>query len=273
MSALVERILVLAGTGSLMIACLAMVVRRRSLPPVAHWNAMLALIVAGLFAAALTARWIRESQGPFLTMYEVLLSNLFSLSLVFGLVVWRQPSLKAGGIFVMPFLALLGVWLLALPTVAVPLPATFSNGWLWAHVLSGKLFLSLTFVATGVAVSLLVGRTRAAAVPERIERDVAALDTGLWQLLSVAFVFQCVMLLTGAVWAHDAWGHYWAWDPLETSAFVTWLAMGAALHARFTFPALPRWSGWLMVSGVFTLAFLTFFGVPFLSATPHSGLI
>jgi ABC-type transport system involved in cytochrome c biogenesis permease subunit len=89
--------------------------------------------------------------------------------------------------------------------------------------------------------------------------------------MAFAFVFHSLMLIAGAVWAQDAWGRYWAWDPLETWAFMTWLALGASLHLRLTY-RIPPWIGWLLILGVFILAFLTFFGVPFVSLAPHKGL-
>jgi ABC-type transport system involved in cytochrome c biogenesis permease subunit len=85
-------------------------------------------------------------------------------------------------------------------------------------------------------------------------------------------VFETLMLIVGAVWAQDAWGRYWAWDPLESWAFFTWVALALALHARATLRPTPaRFAVWLMV--VFAIAFLTFFGVPFISTAPHKGAV
>jgi ABC-type transport system involved in cytochrome c biogenesis permease subunit len=88
----------------------------------------------------------------------------------------------------------------------------------------------------------------------------------------VAFVFHSGMLIAGAVWAQDAWGRYWAWDPLETWAFGTWLAMVFALHARVSLN-LAITPQRLLLVGVFLLAFLTFFGIPFISIAPHKGAV
>ena len=58
----------------------------------------------------------------------------------------------------------------------------------------------------------------------------AALDALAWRVMQVALLLESAMLITGALWAQDAWGRWWAWDPLETWAFVTWLALVGALH-------------------------------------------
>jgi ABC-type transport system involved in cytochrome c biogenesis permease subunit len=90
--------------------------------------------------------------------------------------------------------------------------------------------------------------------------------------LSAAFVFDSFMLLAGAVWAHDAWGRYWSWDPLETWSLLTWLGLAILLHLRLTV-RLPLAVGWSMAFAVLVIAFLTFFGVPFVSMAPHKGVM
>ena len=88
----------------------------------------------------------------------------------------------------------------------------------------------------------------------------------------MAFVFHSLMLIAGAVWAQDAWGRFWSWDPLETWTLITWLAIGAGLHLRLAY-RLPRTYGCAYILGVFVLAFLTFFGAPFISIAPHKGIL
>ena len=87
-----------------------------------------------------------------------------------------------------------------------------------------------------------------------------------------ALVFDTLMLIVGAVWAQDAWGRYWAWDPLESWAFASWLALALVLHARATLRPTPAQHG-LWLAGTFALAFVTFFGVPFISTAPHKGAV
>ena len=90
--------------------------------------------------------------------------------------------------------------------------------------------------------------------------------------MALGLIFETLMLIVGAMWAQDAWGRYWAWDPLETWAFITWLTLAFALHMRFTLKTLPR-TGAMMILAVFVLAFLTFFGVPFITTAPHKGAV
>ena len=98
------------------------------------------------------------------------------------------------------------------------------------------------------------------------------LDELAYRCMALGFIFETLMLIAGAIWAQDAWGRYWAWDPLETWAFVTWLTLAFALHARATSRLSPRAASWLVIA-VFVIAFLTFFGVPFVSTSPHKGAV
>ena len=100
----------------------------------------------------------------------------------------------------------------------------------------------------------------------------ATLDNIAWRFMQAALIFESAMLIMGALWAQDAWGRYWAWDPLETWAFITWIALAGALHVRTTYSVSPA-QGAAMIWTVFILAFLTFFGVPFVTIAPHKGAV
>ena len=223
----------------------------------------LLLVSASAFAAVIALRWIRIGHGPFLSLFEVLLSNLFSLALLYAIAWWLSPAIRAGATVASGFVLLLGVWCATVPAAVTRLPASYDNPWLWAHVVSGKLFLGAALVAFGVAVLRLCRPgSRGLPVDDIVE----------WRWMGVAFVCQSVMLIAGAAWARDAWGRFWAWDPLETWAFVTWLLLGAALHARLAW-RLPTKVGAVAITLVFVLAVLTFLGVPLLSESVHKGVM
>jgi len=239
----------------------------------ASWTLYLApALPVLLLAAAVTGRWLRNGQGPFLSLYDVILSNLFTAGLFLWLAGVWSPAARAAQRTAYPILLLLFAWALVLPLEVPPLPPTFDNPWLWVHVLAGKLFLAACLVATALALRLLGQQARAAA-PGNQGLDAAQLDAGLWRYAAIAFVFHSLMLVAGAAWANDAWGRYWAWDPLELWTFATWLLLGIVLHARVTWQRLPAWAGWAGICAVFVLAFLTFLGMPFVSAGPHKGVM
>ncbi|MEY8877825.1 MAG: cytochrome c biogenesis protein [Leptothrix sp. (in: b-proteobacteria)] len=220
----------------------------------------------------LALRWVRLGHGPFISLHEILASSMLSLGLVWRLALWREPLLRPTALPAWALLLLMGVWLLVTPARDTHLPATYETAILWVHVLLGKIFLGLALVASALAgVLLLRGRARLAQLFATMPAD-AVLEAWAWRFLYLALLFESLMLIAGAVWAQDAWGRYWAWDPLETWAFLTWLALAGALHARLTWPLGAQRSA-LLVLGVFMLAFLTFFGMPFVSTAPHQGAV
>lgn len=239
-----------------------------------HGRATMLLLCAAvaLHGAALGLRWARLGHGPFITMHEVLSSNVWSLALVFVLAAWRYRALRSAAAAVMPVLFVMMAWMAVTDPAPGHQPATYRTVWLFVHVGLGKVFLGCVLVAVGLSVLILLRASRLdlpglAALP-----DDTRLERLAFRFMVVGFLFESLMLVAGAIWAQDAWGRYWAWDPLETWAFVTWVSLAGFIHARVTFPVAPAGAA-LMVLGVFALAFLTFFGVPFVSTAPHKGAI
>lgn len=232
----------------------------------------LTLLGWSLHTAAITARWVRLDHGPFVTMFEILSSNIWSLVLVFGVAYWRFVPIRPIAAVVMPILFVMMGWLLMTDSGPGHFPPTYHTIWLFIHIGFGKIFLGAVLVAVGISGLILLRprpwwATRLARLPEN-----RRLDELSSRFMAVGLIFETLMLVAGAIWAQDAWGRYWAWDPLETWAFLTWLTLAFAMHARLAYKITPRTNAWLVIA-VFVLAFLTFFGVPFVSSAPHKGAV
>ena len=235
---------------------------------------VLALMVLGLVlhTASIALRWDRLGHGPFITMFEILSSNVWSLMLAFALAYWRIPKIRPAAAVVMPILFIMMGWLMLSHPGEGHFPPTYRTVWLYIHIGFGKVFLGAVLVAVGLAGVILLRRfdlgvDRLARLP-----DDRRLDELAFRFMAVGLVFETLMLVAGAIWAQDAWGRYWAWDPLETWAFLTWLTLAFTIHARLAFKIQPATHA-TMIMAVFGLAFLTFFGVPFISTSPHKGAV
>ena len=235
---------------------------------------ILALMILGLVLHTLSigVRWERLGHGPYITMFEILSSNVWSLMLAFSLAYWRLPAIRPSAAVVMPILFLVMGWLLTSNPGEGHLPATYHTIWLFVHIGFGKVFLGAVLVAVGLSGVILLRRT--AFGSSRFDRLAGDEKLGelAFRCMAVGFIFESLMLVAGAIWAQDAWGRYWAWDPLETWAFLTWLVLVFYLHLRTTYKISPL-AGSLLVLAVFIFAFLTFFGVPFVSTAPHKGAV
>nr|YP_009650338.1 cytochrome c heme attachment protein [Gaudinopsis macra]QCD15574.1 cytochrome c heme attachment protein [Gaudinopsis macra] len=95
------------------------------------------------------------------------------------------------------------------------------------------------------------------------------LDSWSYRVISLGFTLLTIGILCGAVWANEAWGSYWNWDPKETWAFITWTIFAIYLHSRTN----PDWKGTnsaLVASIGFLIIWICYFGINLLGIGLHS---
>jgi len=85
----------------------------------------------------------------------------------------------------------------------------------------------------------------------------------------LGFAFLTMGLLFGALWAKEAWGHYWTWDPKETWAFITWTAYLIYIHYRYRHNDNHKQAMWILVIA-FALLLICWFGVNYLPTAQNS---
>uniref|UniRef100_UPI00315CB64D cytochrome c biogenesis protein n=1 Tax=Plantago arborescens TaxID=197793 RepID=UPI00315CB64D len=98
---------------------------------------------------------------------------------------------------------------------------------------------------------------------------IQELDFWSYRVISLGFIFLTIGILSGAVWANEAWGSYWSWDPKETWAFITWLVFAIYLHTRTN----QKWKGRnsaIVASIGFLIIWICYFGVNLLGIGLHS---
>nr|YP_010927149.1 cytochrome c biogenesis protein [Scrophularia kiriloviana]WKK45754.1 cytochrome c biogenesis protein [Scrophularia kiriloviana] len=98
---------------------------------------------------------------------------------------------------------------------------------------------------------------------------IQELDYWSYRVISLGFIFLTIGILSGAVWANEAWGSYWSWDPKETWAFITWIVFAIYLHTRKN----KKWKGTnsaIVASIGFLIIWICYFGVNLLGIGLHS---
>ena len=96
-----------------------------------------------------------------------------------------------------------------------------------------------------------------------------SLDNWSYRIIGLGFPFLTIGIISGGVWANEAWGSYWSWDPKETWALITWLVFASYLHARIT----KGWEGKqtaILGSLGFFVIWICYLGVNFLGKGLHS---
>jgi cytochrome c-type biogenesis protein CcsB len=96
-----------------------------------------------------------------------------------------------------------------------------------------------------------------------------SIDNWSYRIIGLGFPFLTIGIISGGVWANEAWGSYWSWDPKETWALITWLVFATYLHARIT----KGWEGQktaILGSLGFFVIWICYLGVNFLGKGLHS---
>ncbi len=104
--------------------------------------------------------------------------------------------------------------------------------------------------------------------PQRLSL-VETLDNISYRVIGLGFPLLTIGIIAGGVWANEAWGSYWSWDPKETWALITWLVFAAYLHARITRGWQGRRPAILAASG-FVVVWICYLGVNLLGKGLHS---
>lgn len=232
-------------------------------------GAGLALVYVGigLLFACIVLRGLATMRAPWGNMYEFI--NLTCLSgLVAAAVVLRRPQHRPLWVFVLlPVLILLtisGRWLYA---TAAPVMPALQSYWLPIHVSVVSLG-SGVFLVAGVASMLFLlkmsryGRPDATGTLARIVEklpDAQTLDRIAYRTTIFAFPVFGFGVIFGAIWAEEAWGRYWGWDPKETVSFIAWVVYAAYLHARSTAGWRDKKAAWINVVGFVAMVFNLFF--------------
>lgn len=148
-----------------------------------------------------------------------------------------------------------------LPKEALPPIPALNSSWLALHVsfsFIGEAFFVVSFIS---ALAFLLTKD---------EEKKIAFDKITYTAIAVGYpIFTAGALIFGAVWAEQAWGSWWSWDPKETWALVTWLVYTAYLHLRLVMKKKDAVSSIIAVVA-FACTIFTFFGVNYLLPGLHS---
>jgi cytochrome c-type biogenesis protein CcsB len=200
-------------------------------------------------AAAVTTRGLAVRRVPWGNMYEYSLVLGLLLAITYLLVLDRRLGLRSIGGFVCGagVLALVSARFVYAP--AGPLVPALNSPWLKIHVfaaIGASTLYGISFIFTALylvkaraeRVEFAGSTVGAAYVEGSGERarlpSAGAFDSLAHRTIQLAFPLWTFAVIAGAIWAHEAWGRYWAWDPKEVWAFVTWAVYAGYLHARAT---------------------------------------
>lgn len=225
--------------------------------------------IANFYAFIL--RWIQTHQTGF---GYVPLSNLYESLVFFGLAIagiylfWEfklQKKVFGSLVFILASLVMAFASFFTDSSIKPLVPALKSN-WLIAHVITCFLGYAAFGIAFVIGIFYLLSNTGSL---QKHLPDKAQLDNFMYKTILFGFLWLTLGIITGAIWADQAWGNYWSWDPKETWSLITWFIYAGAIHAKL----IRGWHGkklaLLSIIGFIAVLF-TYFGVNFLLSGLHS---
>ena len=262
-----------------------------------------------LLFALLALRWLNFGYFPLSNLYESLLFLAWGMTFITLIIENRSQINLVGSISTPIALFVTGFASLSLPEsmqAPAPLVPALKSNWLMMHV--SIMMLSYSTLITGSLLSILflvltlgknvslqgnsIGVTDSTSnsvstrnmsmavleVPMQEKGNdkvsdslglLETLDNLSYRIIGLGFPLLTVGIVAGAVWANEAWGAYWSWDPKETWALITWFVFAAYLHARIT----KSWQGKrpaILASVGFVVVWICYLGVNFLGKGLHS---
>jgi len=251
----------------------------------------------------LCSRWIVAGYFPLSNLYESLLFLTWSLLTIYLYLEYKTKSKLIGAILIPVALLINGFANLTLsPDMqkASPLVPALQSNWLMMHV-SMMMLSYATLIMGSLLCILFLVISKYQDVNLKVIDDTAlplynvmldyyeakvfsaseevselgklkllqSLDNWSYRIIGLGFPFLTIGIIAGGVWANEAWGSYWSWDPKETWALITWIVFATYLHARIT----KGWEGkkTAVLGGLgFFVIWICYLGVNFLGKGLHS---
>jgi cytochrome c-type biogenesis protein CcsB len=261
------------------------------------------LIANLLLFFILCSRWIVAGYFPLSNLYESLLFLTWLLLTIYFYIETKTKSKLIGSVLIPVALLINGFANLTLsPEMqkASPLVPALQSNWLMMHVSMMLLSYGTLIIGSLLCILFLVisrykdidfkviddsslplynimldyYETKLLSPSNEISelgklKLLQSIDNWSYRIIGLGFPFLTIGIISGGVWANEAWGSYWSWDPKETWALITWLIFATYLHARIT----KGWEGkkTAILGGLgFFVIWICYLGVNFLGKGLHS---
>ncbi len=264
----------------------------------------LTITINVIFASSLIIRWIYNQYFPLSNLYESLIFLAWSITLVQILIEHRTKNKIIGAIAIPVVLLIVAFTSISLPNelkTAAPLVPALRSNWLMMHVTVMMISYATLIVGSLLSILFLIisnnltvkiqgnsnnnlkkvlfkyefNNTNSIFYSENSNKNnnrinlLQSLDNLSYRIIGFGFPLLTLGIISGAVWANDAWGTYWSWDPKETWALITWIVFAIYLHSRLNKNVKGKQPA-IIASFGFIIIWICYLGVNFLGKGLHS---
>ena len=251
----------------------------------------------------LLIRWVTNSYFPLSNLYESLIFLTWYLTFIVLIITKKTKNKLVGAIILPVSLLIISFISFCLPEdmkMAAPLVPALRSNWLMMHVT--VMMLSYAILITGSLLStlfLIISKGKKVKIYGNSQNNsskilmeykssnnstvvnknefrkpytinlLQGIDNLSYRTIGLGFPLLTIGIISGAVWANEAWGTYWSWDPKETWALITWIVFAIYLHTRINQKLTGRIPSIIGSIG-FIIIWLCYLGVNFLSKGLHS---
>nr|YP_009396361.1 cytochrome c biogenesis protein ccs1 [Polysiphonia scopulorum]ARW65547.1 cytochrome c biogenesis protein ccs1 [Polysiphonia scopulorum] len=255
-------------------------------------------------ASTLIIRWFSNKYFPLSNLYESLIFLAWCITLIQIVIENKTKSNLLGTISMPVVLLIIAFTSISIPNelkVASPLIPALKSNWLIMHVTVMILSYATLIIGSLLSVLFLIisrdksvdvqgnsnnsskkilfeyefkNQNQALEFTEKTNKInninfIQAIDNLSYRIIGLGFPLLTIGIISGAVWANDAWGTYWSWDPKETWALITWIIFAIYLHSRLNNKKNTKTPA-LIGSVGFIVIWICYLGVNFLGKGLHS---
>ncbi|MGC9498390.1 c-type cytochrome biogenesis protein CcsB [Streptomyces sp. WG7] len=242
----------------------------------------LTVLAFAIEAGGVLTRALSVQRAPWGNMYEFNITFTTVAVGVYLLLLALKKNVRWLGLPLITTVLLdLGIAVKVLYTASDQLVPALQSYWLYIHV-STAIFCGAVFYVGAVATIMYLfkdsfeNKLANGGTPGRFASSVldrlpaaASLDKFAYRVNAAVFPLWTFTIIAGAIWAGDAWGRYWGWDPKETWSFITWVAYAGYLHARATAGWKGRKAAYLALAA-FACWLFNYYGVNIFVSGKHS---
>nr|QCI06337.1 cytochrome c biogenesis protein ccs1 [Dictyurus purpurascens] len=252
---------------------------------------------------SLIIRWTQNKYFPLSNLYESLIFLTWSITFINIMLEQKSKSKIIGAITTPISLFTIAFASISLPNnmkIATPLVPALQSNWLMMHVTVMMISYATLIVGSLLSIIFLVisnnkqikikgnsqNHTKKLLLKYNLDYTnndninylkakynrinlLESIDNLSYRIIGFGFPLLTIGIIAGAVWANEAWGSYWSWDPKETWALITWLVFATYLHSRLN----QSWKGRkpaILASIGFIIVWICYLGVNFLGKGLHS---